>query len=300
MSFSPLFLALALQVGPNPMGGAIQGDELVRDRPARAEQVQPEAATADAPDPVSAWLAGCLGTLEEDPARAHAMAQIRRSETTGADRVLANHCLGTAASALGLWQDARTAFTAARDETSAGEPRARARFAALAGAAALGGGDAAGALDLLALAQSDAQAAKAPLLEAIAASDRARALVSLGRTDEALAALENSTALAPDRAEGWLLKATLLRRLERLPQAQSAIESAATLAPTNPEIALEAGVIAVLAGRDDAARKSWQSVLALAPDSPSAVTASDYLAQIGPTGETAPAPEPAPQETPQP
>ena len=267
MSFSPLLLALALQVGPNPMGGAIQGDELVRDRPARAEQVQPEAATADAPDPVSAWLAGCLGTLEEDPARAHAMAQIRRSETTGADRVLANHCLGTAASALGLWQDARTAFTA---------------------------------LDLLALAQSDAQAAKAPLLEAIAASDRARALVSLGRTDEALAALENSTALAPDRAEGWLLKATLLRRLERMAEAQSAIESAATLAPTNPEIALEAGVIAVLAGRDDAARKSWQAVLALAPDSPSAVTASDYLAQIGPAGETAPAPEPAPQETPQP
>ena len=92
----------------------------------------------------------------------------------------------------------------------------------------------------------------------------ARVVGVFGAARQALAALENSTALAPDRAEGWLLKATLLRRLERLPQAQSAIESAATLAPTNPEIALEAGVIAVLAGRDDAARKSWQSVLALA------------------------------------
>lgn len=289
----PILLALALQVGPNPTGGAIQGDELVRDRPPR-EQVQPHPELADKPDPVSAWLAGCLSTLEEDPARAHAMAQIRRAETTGADRVLANHCLGTAASALGLWDDARTAFTAAREETPEAEPRARARFAALAGAAALGGGDAGGALGLLAEAESDARTAKAPLLEAIAASDRARALVALGRAEEALAALENATALAPDRAEGWLLKATLLRRLERLPEAQTAIETAATLAPTNPETALEAGVIAVLAGRDEAARKSWQSVIALAPDSPAAATAKDYLAQIGDAGETAPTPQEAP------
>ncbi|MCL9999166.1 MAG: hypothetical protein NBV68_07275 [Erythrobacter sp.] len=293
-----ILLALALQVGPNPMGGAIQGDELVRDRPQRTP-VQPEAETAEAPDPVSAWLAGCLGVIEEDPARAHAMAQIRRSETTGAERVIANHCLGTAAAALELWDDARTAFTAAREETPEGEPRARARFAALAGAATLGSGDAEGALGLLTLAESDAQAAKSPLLEAIAASDRARALVALGRGEEALAALENSTALAPDRAEGWLLKATLLRRLERLPEAQTAIERAATLAATNPEIALEAGVIAVLAGRDEAARKSWQSVLTLAPDGPAAVTAKDYLAQIGEAGETGLAPEQAPQETPQ-
>jgi len=292
-----ILLALALQVGPNPTGGAMQGDELVRDRPPRA-QVQPEADPAEQPDPVSAWLAGCLGVLEEDPARAHAMAQIRRSETTGTDRVLANHCLGTAAAALELWDDARTAFTAAREETPEGEPRARARFAALAGAAALGGGDAEGALPLLTLAESDAQTAKSPQLEAIAASDRARALVALGRAEQALAALENSTALAPDRAEGWLLKATLLRRLERLPEAQTAIERAAGLAATNPEIALEAGVIAVLAGRDDAARKSWQSVITLAPDSPAAATAKDYLAQLGEAGETAPASEATPEVPP--
>ncbi|MBA4052156.1 MAG: hypothetical protein C0472_09830, partial [Erythrobacter sp.] len=177
-------------------------------------------------------------------------------------------------------------------------PRARARFAALAGAAALGGGDAEGALPLLTQAESDAQTAKSPLLEAIAASDRARALVALGRAEQALAALENSTALAPDRAEGWLLKATLLRRLERLPEAQTAIERAAGLAATNPEIALEAGVIAVLAGRDDAARKSWQSLITLAPDSPAAATAKDYLAQLGEAGETAPASEATPEVPP--
>lgn len=297
MPFSPFLLALALQVGPNPLGGAMPGDDLVRDRPPRAE-VQPQREAEAEPDPVSAWLAGCLGVLEEDPARAHAMAQIRRAETTGADRVLANHCLGTAASALGLWQDARTAFTAARDETPESEPRARAWFGALAGSAALGGGDLEGAAGLLSQSESDARAAKAALLEAIAACDRGLVLSMLGRNDEALAALENSTALAPTRAEGWLIKAMVLRRLERLPEAQSAIERAASvtsgLSAVDAEIALEAGVIAVLAGRDEAARKSWQSVIALAPDSLTANYARDYLAQIGEAGETAPATQEAP------
>ena len=278
-----ILLALALQVGPNPLGGGMPGDDLVRDRPPRPEAAQP----VPEENPTSAWLQSCLDQLEDDPARAHATAQIRRAETTGTDRVLANHCLGTAASALGLWQDARTAYTAAHDETPAAETRTRARFAALAGNAALAGGDAAGALDLLVQAETDARAAKAAPLEAIAATDRARALVALGRADEALTALENATALAPQRSEGWLLKATLLRRLERLPEAQTAIERAATLAPNDAATGLEAGVIAVLAGRDDAARASWQSVLDLAPDSPEAASAKDYLAQLGPAGETA-------------
>jgi tetratricopeptide (TPR) repeat protein len=129
--------------------------------------------------------------------------------------------------------------------------------------------------------------------------DRARALVALGREDAALGALEAATTLAPERAEAWLLKATLLRRLGQLPLAQTAIERAAPLAPgaagIGPEIGLEAGVIAVLAGRDEAARQSWQSVIDLAPESPAAATAKDYLAQLGDAAETAPVP-PAAQE----
>lgn len=285
-----LLLALLLQVGPDPMRGGLPNDDLVRDRPERRGTAQGE------PNPSSAWLESCLTMLEEDAARAHAMAQIRRSETSGADRVLANHCLGTAASALGLWDDARAAFAAARAETPQDETRARARFAALAGNAALGSGDAAGALGLLTLAESDARTAKAAPLEAIAAIDRARALVMLGRGEEALTALGNATTLAPERSEGWLLKATLLRRLERLGEAQTAIERAAALAPSDPEVGLEAGVIAVLGGRDAAARASWQSVLALAPASPVAATAQDYLAQLGPVGETSAAQEEAREE----
>lgn len=276
-----LLLALLLQVGPNPMSGGLPDDELMRDRPPRAEGVPGEVNAA------SAWLETCLDQLAEDPARAHAMAQIRRTETRGTDRVLANHCLGTASSELGLWEDARSAFLAARDETPADEARTRARFAALAGNAALAGGDAAGALTLLTEAEADARTAGSAPLEAIAATDRARALVALGRGEEGLGALEAATTLAPERSEGWLLKATLLRRLDRLGEAQAAIERAASLAPGNPEIGLEAGVIAVLAGRDDAARASWQSVLDLAPEHPAAATAKDYLAQLGQAGETA-------------
>jgi tetratricopeptide (TPR) repeat protein len=275
-----LILALLLQVGPNPLGGAMAYDDLVRDRPPRVE-----AATSES-DASSAWLQSCLDQLATDPARAHTMAQIRRSETKGADRVLANHCLGTAASELGLWTDARTAFLAARDETPADELRTRARFGALAGNAALAGGDAAGALDLLTLAESNARSAGSASLEALAAIDRARALVALGQGEAALGALEAATTLAPERGEGWLLKATLLRRLDRLAEAQPAIERAAAIAPGDPAIGLEAGLIAVLAGRDAAARASWQSVIALAPDSPAAATAKDYLAQLGPAVDT--------------
>lgn len=274
------------------MVGSLPGDDLVRDRPARGDNVKRD------PDPTSAWLQDCLDRIQTDPARAHATAQIRRSETKGAERVVANHCLGTAASALGLWDDARTAFAAARGETPDTETRARARFAALAGNAALAGGDAAGALDLLTLAETDARAAKAAVLEAVAATDRARALVALGRADEALAALGTATGVAPERSEGWLLKATLLRRLERLPEAQTAIERAASLAPENPEIGLEAGLIAVLGGRDDAARASWRSVIALAPGSPAATIATDYLAQIGETSEAVTPAPPSPEEPP--
>jgi tetratricopeptide (TPR) repeat protein len=288
-----LILALLLQVGPNPLSGGLPGDDLVRDRPRRAEAANGE------PNPSSAWLAGCFDQIEQDPARAHSLAQIRRAETSGTDRVLANHCLGIAASELGLWSDARTAFLAAREETPADEARTRARFAALAGNAALAGGDAEGALTLLGQAEADAQTAADATLTSLAAIDRARALVALGRGEDALGALETATTLAPTRAEGWLLKATLLRRLDRLEDAQIAIETAAQRNPADPEIGLEAGVIAVLGGRDAAARQSWQSVIALGPG-PAADTAAGYLAQLGDAGETAPASPPPPPQEPSP
>lgn len=278
--------ALALQVGFNPNHVPLtDGHQELRDRPAREEE-------ATAQNPASAWLSECLTLLDQDAARAHTMAQIRRNETNGAERVVANHCLGLAATELMLWEDAINAFTAARDETPPDEMRARARFGAIAGNAALAGGDAVRAEALLSQAKLDAQSAASAPLQALAASDLARALVALNRPAAALTELEFATQIAPDNAEAWLLTATLLRRLNRLDEAQIAIEQAGTQAPLDPLVGLEAGVIAVLAGRDEAARASWQSVIDLGSESPAAATAQDYLAQLGPPQAESAAQEP--------
>ncbi|MEM6494202.1 MAG: tetratricopeptide repeat protein [Pseudomonadota bacterium] len=272
-----------LQVGPNPYSpSVIGGPDDLRNRPERPQDgSQPAALT----DPSATWLSKCLTQLETDAARAHAQAQIKRSEASGVERVVANHCLGLAATELGLWDDARAAFIAARDETPQDEIRARARFGAMAGNAALGGGDPQGALNLLEIAQSDAESSASNPLQAIAAIDTARALVALDRPQEALAQLEAATTLAPEGSEGWLLKATLLRRLDRLGDAQAAIEQAVSLSPQDIDIGLETGVIAILSGREDAARASWQSVIDTQPDSLAAKTARGYLEQIGPAAQ---------------
>ncbi|MEE4153323.1 MAG: hypothetical protein V2I27_04110 [Erythrobacter sp.] len=272
-------LPLALmQVGLNPNAPDTLAipEELLNRPPRRDGQ------TSEIANPTSAWLAQCLELIETDPARAHAQAQIRVTETLGPERVIAQHCLGLAATQLGLWSDAQSAFIAAREGTPEVETRARARFSAMAGNAALAGGDPARALELLGLARSEAAAAASADLEAVAAIDAARALVALDRPDEALAQLEDATRLVPEASESWLLKATLLRRMDRLGEAQTAIETAAGLAPLDLAIGLEAGVIAVFSGREEAARASWQSVIDTQPDSLAAQTAREYMAQLSP------------------
>jgi tetratricopeptide (TPR) repeat protein len=271
-----MLLALLLQVGPNPNAPLVGSEADILNRPPRAN------AAATAENPVSAWLGECLAQLEQDAARAHAQAQIRRNATRGAERVIANHCLGLAATELALWDDAITAFRAARDETPDDEPSARARFGLMAGNAALASGDANRATVVLGIAQEDARRAASATLEALAQIDMARALVALERPEEALAALDSAIRLEPATGEAWLLKATLLRRLDRLAEAQGAIERAVELSPLDSQIGLEAGVIAVLSGREEAARQSWQSVIDTQPDSMAAATAQDYLAQLGP------------------
>ena len=271
-------LILAFQVGPNPSVGNTIGDpDLLRNRPSRrAEEKSIEE------DPATQWLAQCLSMLPDQAARAHTLSQMRRNETEGRERILANHCLGLAATELSLWEDAIFAFTAARDETPADEMRAKARFGAMAGNAALAAKDLERSRAILMLAKNDAIASASAPMQAIIASDLARVYVALQRQEDALAELETSTQLLPEEASTWLLKATLLRRLDRLEEAQAAIEKAGELAPTDALIGLEAGVIAVLSGRDESARESWQSVIDLAPESPEALTAQGYLGQLAP------------------
>jgi tetratricopeptide (TPR) repeat protein len=270
-------IALALQVGLNqPTIPPTDGHAELRDRDPRSDVIE-------SPDSeISQWSGECLDQLSEDAARAHTMAQIKRNESSGPARVVANHCLGLAATELGLWDDAAAAFRAARDEVPDDQPSARSRFGIMAGNAVFAGGDAERAVLLLELAKEEAQRAGNATLEAIAATELARALVAASSPEEALAELDRSISLQPENPETWLLRATLLRRLDRLEEAQEAIEQAGERAPGDALIGLEAGVIAVLSGRDEAARASWQSVIDIDGDSPEAQTARDYLAQLGP------------------
>jgi len=277
MFFTATLLPLMLQAGLDPTRGGVPDYSAdIQDRPPR------ELSIIDAPQPTS-WLAQCLDQLEDEPTRAHVQAQIRRDTTNGQDRVLANHCLGLASTELGRWEEARAAFTAARQETPAEETRLRARFGAMAGNAALVTGDLPGALVLLDAARTDALAAQAGGMQGLIALDRARVLAGLEQLDAAEAALAEARMFQPDDAETRLLSATLLRRMGKLADAQEQVEEAARLDPTAPAIGLEAGVIAILDGREEAARSSWQSVIDLSPGTEFATSAQSYLDQLGPT-----------------
>lgn len=272
-----LVLALLAQVGAlNSPGAApplpheLQSEPLRPPRKARVQQA--------APARLPSRQQTCLEIAEQTPDDAEASARSWLASAQGPEKAVPDECLGVALSRQDKWADAETAFVAARD--AAGDKTLRARLGAMAGNAALANGDAARALAALDGARTDATG-DAAMTGGIDV-DRARALVSLKRNDEAAAALTEARTVAPDNAQAWLLSATLSRRMNKLPEAQAQIEKAAALVPADPEIGLEAGVIAVLAGRTEAARRSWQSVLATAPDSEAAKTAKGYIAQLGP------------------
>lgn len=110
--------------------------------------------------------------------------------------------------------------------------------------------------------------------------DRGRAYAGLGKLAEARADLDQATRLVPADPLGWLLSATLSRRLNDLPRASRDIQQAATLAPDDSAVALEAGNIAILSGNEAAARTAWQAAARLQPSSPSAKAAEDNLARL--------------------
>jgi tetratricopeptide (TPR) repeat protein len=250
--------------------------------------------TANAPPaPVARDRLGiCLSAVKDDPATGLASARAwAASATPGAETGRANQCLGTAEARAGHYAEALPAFARAIAALPVGEEGRHAALYALAAQSALASGDAIRALGWLQVALLPSSVLDADA-KAEAQCDRARALVTLGRPEEARTALAEAHRLAPESAESWLLSATLARRDKNLALAQHDIELAAQYARLDPAVGLEAGVIAVLAGHDEAARKSWQSVLTAAPDSPEALTAKGYLAQLGGT-TTAPQSVPA-------
>jgi len=267
----PVALML-MQAGVNPATGQIPGiPEELRNRPPRGAVIGQREAAPPA-------IVTCLDTARTNPARAIDLAEEWVSRTSGAQRAAGYHCLGVAAGNAGDWAAASTAFLAARD--GADDTRFKARMGTLAGTALLAQDKAGEALAVLGAAR--AEAAGDASIGGENAIERAIALVTLERPDDAKAALAEARSLVPDNANAWLLSATLARRQGDLPAAQQQIEKAATLNPVDPAIGLEAGVIAALARNDAAARRSFESVVAAAPQSEQAATAKAYLAQLPP------------------
>ncbi|PNU03844.1 hypothetical protein [Novosphingobium guangzhouense] len=287
MSSLLLLLPLMAQVGPAstlpsaaspyvsqlPLEIIEKKDKQDRDRRAREAQ--------NVALPSARGSAGCMSAVEANPEKSAELARGALADAIGRERVRAGLCLGVALSDLDRWDEARTAFTNARDAADVADHASRARLGAMAGNAALASGQAGQALSLLAPAATDAKIVGDAELTASIALDRARALVAVKQPDEAANALAEARAAQPDNAQAWLLSATLSRRQDKLAQAQVQIEKAASLAPQDPEIGLEAGVIAMLSHNEGAARRSWDSVVAASPSSDAAVTAKQYLSQLG-------------------
>ena len=273
--------ALALfvmQVGPAPSTTAFPDlPEELRDRSKRENsEAAPNTAGTS-----GGKLAECVTLAAGDPEAASDMAQTWR-ETADSQLELAQsaHCLGLALVRLDDFEGAQRAFDLAAGEVPDGAPAYQARLSAMSGNATMAQGKPAIAEIAFARATSYAAAAGDTALSASVSVDRARALVALGRNDEAVAALADARSNDPANARAWLLSATLSRRLERLGEASEQIAQAALLAPQDPAVGLEAGVIAALSGREEEARRSFESVLLVAPDSDEANRARGYLEQL--------------------
>ena len=266
---------LILQVGPNPGANAFPGlPEELRDRPPRERAAAPVGTTGTS----GSKLAECVTLAADDAEAASDMAQAWR-ETAANQLELAQsaHCLGLALVRLDDFAEAQRAFDLAAGEVPPGAPAYQARLSAMSGNAAMAQGNPAIAFTRAVNYATDA--ADTPLLGSVSV-DRARALVAMGRNEDAVAALAGARGADPANARAWLLSATLSRRLERLGEAREQIAQAALLSPQDPAVGLEAGVIAALSGRDEEARRSFESVLLVAPQSTEATRARTYLEQL--------------------
>ena len=232
----------------------------------------------------------CIDKTLEDPGEGLNEAQKWVDESGD---YFARHCLGFGYTLLQRWQEAENAFVQAAKDATAANDRRSANLWTQAGNAALAGGR-----PQIALEHLDTAIAKGTLNNMMLGEvhlDKARALVVLGDTDAAKAQFVEVHRLVPEDPLGWLLSATLSRRLGDLERAQADIDVAATLAPRDPEVGLEAGNIAAKAGNYAAARRNWEQAIAIKPDGPVAITARNHLADLDAfeTGEvTADEPQP--------
>ena len=268
---SSLFLPLLIQ-SATPFGSPI-------DPVLRPSAAKPEASAAPAPpqakSPMDLRFNQCVDQAADDPGKGLLEANKWQIEGGG---YLARNCLGFAYAELQNWAKAIPEFVlAAKGAEDADDDRA-AIFWSQAGNAALASGDHPVALQYFGSALE--QDTLTGLLKGEVHLDMARAFVALDQYDQAKAQFALVHEIVPEDPLGWLLSATLARRMGDLASAKSDIAVAAKLVATDPAIALEAGNIAYEAGDMASAKSNWEQAVKFEPDSPSAKAATRYLAQL--------------------
>jgi tetratricopeptide (TPR) repeat protein len=215
--------------------------------------------------------AACIAIAQAEPQRGIETAQAWRIEGGG---IPARHCLALAqftakdyAAALASYEGAAIASDAAKDGQAVNLWSQGADAAMLAGKphAAVHFLDKALAGDLSDRAQASIRV------------NRAEALVDLKRYPEASADLDKATRLDPKVRYGWLLQATLARRMGDFKLAEAAILKAAEQEADSADVQFEAGNIAAAQGKDALARAAWLAAARADPDSPAGLAANKAL-----------------------
>lgn len=217
----------------------------------------------------------CASLASADPA--HALDEASTWRIAGGG-VLARQCEGLAYVTQSRWAPAAAAFEAAAREADIKSDARAATLWVQAGNAALAGNEPAKAALYLDGALARGQLTGEQLGEAHL--DRGRARAALADMRGARYDLDQAVKLVPADPLGWLLSATLARKMSDLPRAITDIEEAANRSPDDASIALEAGNIAILGGHVAAARTAWQAAVKLKPGSAAATSATESLAQL--------------------
>jgi len=217
----------------------------------------------------------CVNLAIEDPSSG--IVEANKLHIEGA-KYLARQCLGSAYAEQFNWTAATKAFAEAAREAEIAKDKRADKYWAQAGNAALADSQAVTAVEYLnaALVRGTLEG----LAKGEVRLDRARALVALNNYAAAKAELAQVHELAPQDPLGWLLSATLARRMDDLELAKADIAVAAKLAGGDPAVALEAGNIAYAAGDAVNAKSYWEKTVEMDAKSRSAKVAKSYLAQL--------------------
>ncbi len=214
----------------------------------------------------------CLALVHTSPTEAIAAANAMRIDGGG---VAARHCLALAQMAQLDYPAALKSFEAAAQAAEAEHDGQAAALWSQGGNAAIIAGRNDLAVQYL---TTGIAASGGGIAEAEMRVDRARALVELKQDAEAAADLDKATKLAPDVADGWLLKATLARRMKDYRTAEAALLEAAKRDADSPDIQLEAGNLAAAQGNAQLAHDAWTAVVTAAPGSDAGKAAAAALA----------------------